>query len=80
MMKEQTLDTAKESVPKQKSGFSKKGTIGSGGGTKVESTSNSTKKLIFSFKKDSKGNTKIPSSTVGKNNVFVHHRRVQSHG
>ena len=80
MMKEQILDAAKESVPKQKSGFSKKGNVGSGVGTKVESTSNSTKKLIFSFKKDSKGNTKIPSNTVGKNNVFVHHRRVQSHG
>ena len=41
------------------------------GGTKVESTTNSTKKLIFSFKKDSKGNSKIPSNTSGKNNVFV---------
>ena len=77
--KEPTHENAKEVVTK-KSQFSKKGLAGTGGGTKVESTSNSTKKLIFSFKKDSKGNAKIPASTPGKNNVFVQHRRVQSHG
>ena len=78
--KEPHLDGLKENTIKTKSGFSKKGQTALNDGTKVESTTNSTKKLIFSFKKDSKVGLKGPTSTTNKNNVLVKHRRVQSHG
>ena len=61
----------KENASKIKSGASKKGMDGGSGGTKIESTGSSTKKLIFSFKKDSKGLAKMPIGTSAKSNVFV---------
>ena len=70
-LKESVTDDSKGNVTKTKTGVSKKGQSGFNAGTKVESTTNSTKKLIFSFKKDSKVNTKLPTNTNNKNNVFV---------
>ena len=60
-------DTIKEHIPKAKSGVSKKGLDGGSGATKVDATGSSTKKLIFSFKKDSKGITKAISGAPNKN-------------
>ena len=79
-LKEPLPDDTKGNLTKTKNNVNKKGQSGFNPGTKVESTTNSTKKLIFSFKKDSKGNTKLPANANNKNNVFVQHRRVQSHG
>ena len=63
-------EVIKENVTKSKSGASKKGIDGGSGATKIETTGNSTKKLIFSFKKDSKGVAKMPIGTSAKSNVF----------
>ena len=70
-LKEALPDDTKGNLTKTKNNVNKKGQSGFNAGTKVESTTNSTKKLIFSFKKDSKVNTKLPANTNNKNNVFV---------